>query len=392
MAVQQQLAWETSSWQEILKKLNSASTISLKALDMIENPILDQALLETTREFLKITLPNFLKNNGQDLYKLVEGLARKVFPFAESHEEASLAIINDFLLSSEAISSGNHRANNIEFLRKIVFCLEEPRNTDTSLSDDEFRMLERLVNAFSDRLKFNPSKNELAVREDLILVAFRKQGISTGSIPRILEKVSKFGGLTFTKDKFYDVNLGRERSTKYYKFRSEFESLLYKLDLIETGFDEKGQKVQYLSSEIPVELLYAFIQGWRAVNIEPDVLGEYIINGVCNVLAYVILMALPEGATQNTPEALVQQSAALLADDVCHPLIIALSQAIAYVIYGDNWYHAIWDSKKKSKYHRSVRYVIVGNIIRIQQGVILLNNNTMTNYVRNYIIRVGGNI
>ena len=150
--------------------------------------------------------------------------------------------------------------------------------------------------------------------------------------------------------------------------------------------------MRYLSEEFPVDLLYAFIQGWRAVNLEPDVLGEYIINGVCNVLAYVILMALPEGSTTKTPEAIVQQSAALLADEVCHPLIIALSQAIAYTIYGDNWYHAIWDSPKKSKYHRSVRYVIVGNITRIHQGTILLNNNTMTNFVRNFVIRVGGNV
>ncbi|MHA2362766.1 MAG: hypothetical protein ACXAC7_02330 [Candidatus Hodarchaeales archaeon] len=390
MVLNKQFAWETSSWQEILKKLNTAANKSLKSIEKINNPILDPTLLETTRDFLSNIFPSFLKDNGKDLYNLLEGLARKVVPLAESHVEASQIIINDFFSSSDSKSSESFLANNIEFLRKIVFCLEEPRNTDTSLSDDEFRMLERLVNAFSDRLKFNPTKNDMSVREDLIIVAFRKQGIVSGSIPRILQKISKFGGLISHKDEFYDINIGRKRTTRYYKFDKVFESLLNDFNLIEVGFNENNQKVYYLSNELPVQFLYAFIQGWRAVNFEPDVLGEYIINGLCNVLAYTVLMGLPEGKI--TPEEQIQQSSALLADEVCHPIIIALSQAIAYVIAGDLWLNVIWDSPKKSKYHRSARYVIVGNIIRIQQGAILLNNNVMTNYVRNYIIRIGGNV
>lgn len=383
-----QKAYETASWKEILKVLQKAGSDSLKLMDAVDNPVLDQALLQSTRDFLRKDYPGWLEQDGQDLYELIAGLARKVVPLKDTHVEASRAIIHEFLLSTDSQSSDAYKANNVEFLRKIVFCLEEPVNTDTSLSDGEFRMLERLVNAFSDRLKFNPNREDLAVREDLLLVAFRKQQIDSGSIPRTLEKVSKFAGMSSEKTDFYDVNLGRERKTRYYKFDPEFEKFLDDLGLVEHGFNEQNQPVRYLSSEIPVEYLYGFIQGWRSVNLEPDILGEYLINGICNVLAYTILMALPEGKL--TAQEQVQQSAALLSDEVCHPLIIALSQAVAFVIYGDNWYRAIWTSPKKSKYHRSVRYVIVGNVIRIQQGVILLNNNVMTNYVRNYVVRVGG--
>ena len=386
MVSSNQVAWETPRWRTILTDLQKAANESVKAISQSENPVVDPLLLTATKEYLEKSFPLWLTDNGLDLYRLIEGLARKVIPFTDTHASASEKIIQEFLPFDESSQSEDLRSNNIEFLRKLVFCLEEPVDTDTSLSDDEFRMLERLVNSFSDRLKFSSSRNDLAVREDLILVAFRKQGIQSGSIPRIFAKVSKFAGLIANKIEFYDANLGSKRNTKVYKFDEEFEKILDKLNLIEIGFEDT-QEVKYLSSEIPVEILYSFIQGWRAINLEPDVLGEYLINGMCNILAYTILMSLPEG--QLTTGDRVQQSSVLLSDEVCHPLIIALSQAIAFVIYGDLWYNAIWTSPKKSKYHRTVRYVIVGNIIRIEAGNIFLNNNAMTNYIRGYTIRLG---
>lgn len=386
LSEQSQVAWKTNRWNSILKNLEKAAVESVKEIEKIDNPMLDTLLLNQTKDYLLNSFPTWLKQDGLDLYNMMEGLARKVIPLTDSHYSASEAILNNFIYSDEALKSEQFRTNNIEFLRKLVFCLEEPLNTETSLSDDEFRMLERLVNSFSDRLKFNPNTNDLAVREDLITIAFRKQGITSGSVPRNLLKVSKFVGLKVEKSEIYDPNLGRKRKTHIYKFQSKFESLLDKINLIEHGF-EGSQEVRYLSDDIPVEVLYSFIQGWRANNLEPDVLGEYLINGICNILAYTILISLPEGQITNDDQ--VQQSSALLSDKVCHPLIIALSQAIAYVIYGDNWYNAIWTSSKKSKYHRSVRYVIVGNLIKIQAGNILLNNNAMTNYIRSYTIRVG---
>ena len=382
-----QYAWETPRWSTILDQLQKAANESVKAINENENPIADPMLVAQTKEYLEKSFPLWLAQDGVDLYRLIEGLARKVIPFSDSHASASEKIIQEFFNFEDANASDDLRYNNIEFLRKLVFCLEEPIDTDTSLSDDEFRMLERLVNSFSDRLKFSTIRNDLAVREDLILVAFRKQGIQSGSIPRIFKKVSKFAGLVSEKIEFYDSNLGSKRKTNIYRFDESFSQLLDKQNLIEIGFEDT-QEIKYLSSEIPVEILYSFIQGWRAVNLEPDVLGEYLINGMCNILAYTILMSLPEG--QLTTGDRVQQSSVLLSDAVCHPLIIALSQAIAFVIYGDLWYNAIWTSPKKSKYHRSVRYVIVGNIIRIEAGNIFLNNNTMTNYIRGYTIRLTG--
>jgi hypothetical protein len=380
-------AWETPRWKSILEGLQKAANESIKAISEVDNPILDPLLLTQTKEFLEKSFPSWLTEDGLDLYRLLEGLARKVIPFTDTHALASDKILKEFLTSEESLKSDEFRLNNIEFLRKLVFCLEEPIDTETSLSDGEFRMLERLVNSFSDRLKFSTARNDLAVREDLILVAFRKQGLSEGSsLPRIFSKVSKFVGLETEKIEFYDNNLGVKRKTNVYKFSEPFETILDKLNLIERGF-EGTQEIRYLSNDVPVEYLYSFIQAWRAVNLEPDVLGEYLINGMCNILAYTILVSLPEGQISSNNQ--IQQSAALLADAVCHPLIIALSQAIAFVIYGDLWYNAIWTSPKKSKYHRSVRYVIVGNIIRIQAGNILLNNNSMTNYIRSYTIRVG---
>lgn len=377
---------ETPRWRSILVDLQKAAKESAKAITESDNPVADTILMTQTKDYLEKSFPMWLSDDGSDLYRLIEGLSRKVIPFADTHSAASEKIIQEFLSTDQSLQSDELRSNNIEFLRKLVFCLEEPVDTDTSLSDDEFRMLERLVNSFSDRLKFSTSRNDLAVREDLILVAFRKQGIESGSIPRIFKKVSKFAGLTSNKIEFYDPNLGAKRNTKVFKFDESFEKILDKQNLIEIGFED-NQEIKYLSSEIPVEILYSFIQGWRTVNLEPDVLGEYIINGMCNILAYTILMSLPEG--QLTTGDRVQQSAVLLSDAVCHPLIIALSQAVAFVIYGDLWYNVIWTSPKKSKYHRSVRYVIVGNIIRIEAGNIFLNNNTMTNFIRGYTIRVG---
>lgn len=387
MTFTNQVAWETPRWKSILDSLQKAANTSIKAINESDNPVADPILVTQTKDYLEKSFPAWLAQGGVDLYRLIEGLARKVIPFADGHASASEKIISEFFAPADVEMSDELRSNNIEFLRKLVFCLEEPVDTDTSLSDDEFRMLERLVNTFSDRLKFSTTRNDLSVREDLILVAFRKQGIQSGSIPRIFAKVSKFAGLTSDKIEFYDPNLGSKRKTHVYKFDDEFETLLDKQNLIEIGFEDT-QEIKYLSSEIPVEILYSFIQGWRAVNLEPDVLGEYLINGMCNILAYTILMSLPEG--QLTSGDRVQQSSVLLSDAVCHPLIIALSQAIAFVIYGDLWYNAIWTSPKKSKYHRSVRYVIVGNIIRIEAGNIFLNNNTMTNYVRGYTIRLTG--
>ncbi len=387
MTYTNQVAWETPRWKTILDDLQKAANASIKAIDESDNPIADPILLSQTKDYLEKSFPTWLAQGGVDLYRLIEGLARKVIPFSDSHASASEKIIQEFFMSSEGELSDELKANNVEFLRKLVFCLEEPVDTDTSLSDDEFRMLERLINTFSDRLKFSTTRNDLSVREDLILVAFRKQGIQSGSIPRIFQKVSKFAGLVSDKIEFYDPNLGSKRKTHIYKFDDDFETLLDKQNLIEIGFEDT-QEIKYLSNEIPVEILYSFIQGWRAINLEPDVLGEYLINGMCNILAYTILMSLPEG--QLTDGDRVQQSSVLLSDAVCHPLIIALSQAIAFVIYGDLWYNAIWTSPKKSKYHRSVRYVIVGNIIRIEAGNIFLNNNTMTNYVRGYTIRLTG--
>ena len=127
-------------------------------------------------------------------------------------------------------------------------------------------MLERLVNTFSDRLKFSSERNDLSVREDLILVAFRKQGIESGSVPRIYAKVRKLAGLISNKIEFYDHNLGSKRNTKVFKFDKAFEKILDKQNLIEIGFEDT-QEVKYLSSEIPVEILYSFIQEWRAVNL-----------------------------------------------------------------------------------------------------------------------------
>lgn len=386
MSSNRQVAWETPRWTTILTNLQKAANESIKAMSESDNPIVDPILLTQTREYLEKSFPTWLAQDGVDLYRLLEGLARKVIPFTDTHASASERIIQEFLTSDQSLNSEDFRSNNIEFLRKLVFCLEEPIDTDTSLSDSEFRMLERLVNSFSDRLKFSTSRNDLAVREDLILVAFRKQGIQSGATPRLFNKVGKFAGLTSEKIEFYDANLGDKRKTHVFKFGKDFEKILDKQNLIEIGYEE-NQEIRYLSSEIPVEILYSFIQGWRAVNLEPDILGEYLINGICNILAYTVLMSLPEG--QLTTGDRVQQSSVLLSDAVCHPLIIALSQAIAFVIYGDLWYNAIWTSPKKSKYHRSVRYVIVGNIIRIEAGNIFLNNNSMTNYIRGYTIRVG---
>ena len=111
--------------------------------------------------------------------------------------------------------------------------------------------------------------------------------------------------------------------------------------LIERGKNDKGQEVRFLSQAVPVELLYSFIQGWRAVNLEPDILGEYLINGICNLLAYTILLSQPEGNINISGD--IQLSQALLADDVCHPSVIAISKTIAYIIYVDNLLAAIWD-------------------------------------------------
>ena len=328
MSDQSQVAWKTSRWNQILKDLQKAAIDSINEINKIENPIIDNLLAEATKNYLVQEFPTWLKQDGIDLYKLMEGLARQVIPLSDSHIEASESILKTFFTNNDVLNSNDLKANNIEFLRKLIFCLEEPIDTETSLSDAEFRMLERLINSFSDRLKFNPNRNDLAVREDLITVAFRKQGITSGSIPRQLQKVGKFAGLITEKINFYDPILGRERKTHIYKFQEEFEKLLYKINLIESGL-EGSEKVRYLSENIPVEVLYAFIQGWRAVNFEAEVLGEYLVNGICNILAYTILMALPEGRV--TSQNQVQQSSVLLSDKVCHPLIIALSQAIAYV-------------------------------------------------------------
>jgi hypothetical protein len=383
---QTQIVWKTKRWLDILKNLQKAAEKSAKEISKIDNPVIDAILAKETQDYLVNQFPTWLKQDGADLYKLIEELARKVIPLAESHVSASEFILNTFFYAEEIQKSPQLKSNNIEFLRKLIFCLEEPIDTETSLSDAEFRMLERLLNAFSDRLKFNPNKKDLAVREDLITVAFRKQGLTSGSIPRQLQKVSKFVGLITEEIKFYDPMIGRERKTYVYKFHPEFENLLDKLGLIEEGF-EGSEKVRYLSDELPIEILYSFIQGWRAVNLEAETLGDFLINGICNILAYTILVSLPEGKISDQDQ--VEQSSVLLADNVCHPLIIALSQAIAYVIHGDNWYGVIWTSPKKSKYHRSVRYVLVGSLIKIQAGNILLKNNTMTNYIRSYTVRVG---
>jgi hypothetical protein len=379
--------WETPRWKELLKNLRESITKTVTEIDKIDNPILDPVLLRTTKDFLSQRFPQMVDGNAEDFFEFVEGLARKVVPLAETHLESAKIIHKNFLDQSHIQDNESLAKNNIEFLRKIVFCFEEPVDTNTSLSDNEFRLLERLVNSFSDRLKFNPNRNDLAVREDLIVAAFRKQGLVTGSIQRILKKVAKFAGLTTKKEKIYDMNTGKERQAIYYYFRKDFEAFLDSLYLIDRGRDTEGKEVKFLSQEIPVELLYCFIQGWRAVNIEPDILGEFLINGISNLLAYTLLMALPEGSMSLSGE--VQQSQALLSDEVCHDLVISLSKIVAYIIYADNWLAAIWDSPKKSKYHRSVRYVTVGNIIRIQQGAIYLNNNVMTQYVRNFTIRVG---
>jgi hypothetical protein len=379
--------WETPRWKELLKNLRESITKTATEIDKIDNPILDPVLLRSTKDFLSQRFPQMVDGNAEDFFEFVEGLARKVVPLAETHLESAKIVHKNFLDQSQIQNNESLAKNNIEFLRKIVFCFEEPVDTDTSLSDNEFRLLERLVNSFSDRLKFNPNRNDLAVREDLIVAAFRKQGLVSGSIQRVLKKIAKFAGLTTKKEKIYDMNTGKERQAIYYYFRKDFEGFLDSLYLIERGRDTEGKEVKFLSQEIPVELLYCFIQGWRAVNIEPDVLGEFLINGISNLLAYTLLMALPEGTISLSGE--VQQSQALLSDEVCHDLVISLSKIVAYIIYADNWLAAIWDSPKKSKYHRSVRYVTVGNIIRIQQGAIYLNNNVMTQYVRNFTIRVG---
>ena len=375
--------WESPRWKELMTGIRDAAKKSVQALEKLDNPLLDPALLTQTRDFLAKRLPQF---GSKEIFQLIEGLARKVVPLAETHLEASKEIFKVFLENSEARSSEWIRKNNIEFLRKIVFCLEEPVDTETSLSDEEFRMLERIVNSFSDRLKFNPDRQDLAVREDLIMAAFRKQGLSSGSLQRIMGKVAKFAGLVSKKETVYDIITGNQRLTNFYYFDVGFERFLDDHQLIEKGRDNQGNPIKYLSQDIPVEMLYAFIQGWRAANPEPDVLGEYLINGICSLVAYTILMSLPEGNTNFAGD--IHQSQALLADEVCHPIIVAFSRTIAFVIYGDNWLSAIWSSEKKSKYHRSVRYVTVGNIIRLHQGAIVLNNNVMTQYVRNYIIQV----
>ena len=379
--------WESPKWKELMKKIREATTKSALALDKLDNPLVDPVLLQQTYNFLKNQLPQLTEQKGEDFYNLLEGLIRKVIPLVETHIQASKHIYKEFLLSSDAQKSEFIRKNNIEFLRKIIFCFEEPIDTETSLSDEEFRMLERLINAFSDRLKFNPNRYDLAVREDLIIAAFRKQTVISGSIPRVLTKIAKFAGLTTKKEPIYDVQTGNERIVTFYYFDSAFEQFLDELALIERGKNDKGQEVRFLSQAVPVELLYSFIQGWRAVNLEPDILGEYLINGICNLLAYTILLSLPEGNINISGD--IQLSQALLADDVCHPSVIAISKTIAYIIYGDNWLAAIWDSPHKSKYHRSVRYVTVGNLIHIRQGTIVLNNNVMTQYVRNFVVRIG---
>ena len=379
--------WETPRWKEILKELRQSTIKSASAIDKIDNPNLDPALLRATKDFLVQRFPQMIDGEAKDFFNFVEGLSRKVVPLAENHQQAANEIYKNFLDPSTLENNDNLKNGNIEFLRKIVFCFEEPVNTDTSLSDQEFRLLERLINSFSDRLKFNPNKNDLSVREDLIVAAFRKQFVISGSIPRTLAKIAKFAGLKSKKDTIYDANTGKEREANFYYFQKDFEQFLDSLFLIDRGIDSDGKEVKYLSQEIPVEILYCFIQGWRAINLEPDILGEYLINGICNLLSYTLLMGLPEGQMNITGE--VQQSQALLSDDVCHDLIVSLSKIVAYVIYADNWLAAIWDSPKKSKYHRSVRYVTVGNIIRIQQGAIYLNNNVMTQYVRNFTVRVG---
>ena len=379
--------WESPKWKELMKNIRESAVKSVAALNKLDNPLVDPALLQQTANFLKNQLPQLTEQKGEDFYTLLEGLIRKIVPLVETHLEAAKHIYKEFVLSSDAQKSEFIRKNNIEFLRKIVFCFEEPVDTETSLSDEEFRMLERLINAFSDRLKFNPNRTDLAVREDLIIAAFRKQTIASGSIQRTLTKIAKFAGLSTKKETIYDVQSGNERQATFYYFDPAFEQFLDELLLIERGKNDKGQEIRFLSQDVPVELLYAFIQGWRAINLEPDVLGEYLINGISNLLAYTVLLSLPEGNLNISGD--VQLSQALLADEVCHPSVVAISKAIAYMIYGDNWLAAIWDSPRKSKYHRSVRYVTVGNLIHIRQGTIILNNNVMTQYVRNFIVRIG---
>ena len=160
MVSSNQVAWETPRWRTILTDLQKAANESLKAITLSENPVVDPLILTATKENLEKSFPLWLTDNWLDLYRLIEGLARKVIPFTDTHASASEKIIQEFLPFDESSQSEDLRSNNIEFLRKLVFCLEEPVDTDTSLSDDEFRMLERLVNSFSDRLNYTSSRNE----------------------------------------------------------------------------------------------------------------------------------------------------------------------------------------------------------------------------------------
>ena len=146
-----QYAWETPRWRTILDKLQKAANESVKAINENENPIADPILVTQTKEYLEKSFPLWLAQDGVDLYRLIEGLARKVIPFSDSHASASEKIIQEFFNFEGPNSSDELRYNNIEFLRKLVFCLEEPMDTDTSLSDDEFRMLERLWSASASK-------------------------------------------------------------------------------------------------------------------------------------------------------------------------------------------------------------------------------------------------
>ena len=93
MSSTNQLAWETPRWKSILDALQKAANQSIKAINESDNPVVDPILLDQTKDYLEKSFPMWLADGGLDLYRLIEGLARKVIPFTDTHASASDKIL-----------------------------------------------------------------------------------------------------------------------------------------------------------------------------------------------------------------------------------------------------------------------------------------------------------
>ena len=79
MVSSNQLAHETPRWHTILTDLQKAANESIKAINEVDNPVLDPILLTSTKEYLQKSFPTWLADDGIDLYRLIEVLPVKLF-------------------------------------------------------------------------------------------------------------------------------------------------------------------------------------------------------------------------------------------------------------------------------------------------------------------------